>query len=110
MSISAQTKNPAFRRDFFNQLFAEAFNIVVDAVFNNAFCFGCVANFVNNSLFVFKSFINFEEVHHFAVDMGGDFGDIVISVIGRVIERNSDNFFVCCAVIGGRRHLHRFSG
>ena len=73
-------------------LFAKPLNVVVQSLLN--YLNGPVPAFyfVYSGFFAFQGFVYPEKVGHFLKDMAGQFGNIFVAVIGRVVRGDRMSF------------------
>ena len=72
-------------------LSAETFDVVFDRFVDDLDCHFSAADFACDGILAFEVFVNTEEVRHFIENMLGEFGDVLIGIVGRVLKGDRDD-------------------
>lgn len=78
---------------------AEIVDISVNTSFDYVDSIFAALYLVDDRALVFKLLINSEEVRHFIENMLRELADIGIRIISRIVERDSDDLVIRCAVV-----------
>ena len=93
----------------FFSAFAEAFDVSVNALFNDNDSLVSALDLINGSLLALQLLVNTEEVRHFIKNMSRKLTDIVVAVVGGVIERDSDDLVIGRTVVYHRNNADRIA-
>ena len=80
-------------------LFAEFLHISVNAALDDLQCNLTACNFLNASYLVLQLLVNLEEVGHFVEDMLRQLLNVLESVVGWVVEWDSDDLLIVLAAV-----------
>ena len=86
---------------------AETIYVSVDAAFNDLYCIVLALDFIYDGLFALEGLVDSEEVRHFVKNVLRKFGNVLVGIVCRVVERYCDYLIVKCAVVEHRNYADR---